>query len=485
MYWCKNKDSNDSKTVLCLFCNERINRSGIRKHLHNRSRRCKRVDALILQLMSSVCEDYAHKHKPICIVCDEREWPYKGHRYDMEPVCESCHLNITSGNTTKLAQRDVIVCAICGLHCANKYVTYWASEMESLFIGESCIKKLKNPKPKLSEEFASLKASKLKTFIETTLPSVTVQEGSENDPSIARLAPNIFSTCERKLSSSSNLIQSSQGYREKHKANNFTSKGKITPVARSFKILNSYTSLPLTNLVPSFAFVNSTEAAGEVKIEYASSLTDVASLNFKQLETQAFTESQASRVSFIPLAEQTNNGDECKIWNTLFKLQEKLPCIVDGKNKNCAQITCNSEGGKVGNALQIEAFGNGNSDSRMHTEPTSKSGRNNLSTLSSIQSSITESLVDELCLYRAASKVTTGSQQPKYVIKCLSASRSKPVKGRPNVVDRNHVIIKASSNMQVRDEAVKSPRLGTVIKTMRLVCKEDYNEKKKKKNQMN
>lgn len=133
--------------------------------------------------MSCMCREYAEDNKPVCVVCNEKCWPYIGHRAELDPVCEPCRVNIISGNTTELLVRDVTGCAICSKYCSQKFVTYWASDLESLFIGEHCIEKLKAPIPELSEERIKLKNEKVKKLVELVANSVS----KVNDVEMLRL----------------------------------------------------------------------------------------------------------------------------------------------------------------------------------------------------------------------------------------------------------------------------------------------------------
>ncbi|KAK3869158.1 hypothetical protein Pcinc_025521 [Petrolisthes cinctipes] len=179
-FWCL-KLYSGAKTLNCLFCNKDVARSYIRKHLGSQcKRRCSLNVATILQMMSCVCRKYAEDHKPVCVVCNDKCWPYLGHRAELDPVCEPCRYNIISGNTTKLLVRDVTGCAICSKYCSKKFVTYWASELESLFIGERCIEKLKEPIPEDSEEIIAMKKIKIQKLVDLAVDSVRAPHSVEN-----------------------------------------------------------------------------------------------------------------------------------------------------------------------------------------------------------------------------------------------------------------------------------------------------------------
>ncbi|KAK4292741.1 hypothetical protein Pmani_034503 [Petrolisthes manimaculis] len=179
-FWCL-KLYSGAKTLTCLFCNKEVARSYIRKHLGTQcKRRCTLNVSTVLQMMSCVCRKYAEDHKPVCVVCNDKCWPYLGHRAELDPVCEPCRYNIISGNTTKLLVRDVMNCAICSNYCSKKFVTYWASELESLFIGERCIEMLKEPIPEDSEEIIAMKKIKIQKLVDLAVDSVRAPHSVEN-----------------------------------------------------------------------------------------------------------------------------------------------------------------------------------------------------------------------------------------------------------------------------------------------------------------
>lgn len=444
---CQNSVADGSKTVVCVFCNERIKRRSIREHLHHRTKRCNKVDALTLQLMTSVCEDYAYKHKPRCILCNEREWPYKGHWGEMKPVCESCHLSITS-NTKMSVLEDAVVCAICGFYCCDKYILYWAGKIKSFSIGESCIEKLKNPKIKLSEETASLRAAKLKSSIKAALSSVTIHNISKNDSGIPRLTQN------RKDDNSNTDF--TEGCREILKTNNPKQSQKNVPIGQSFKIMNSCSSLPFTTLVP-ITSINTKEHELHMKNFSSSPGVTHMKFDFKQLKTQAVTESETSCGAVISFSKQGSWGEkESETKNTVPELQEKLPCVVN--SNSFAQISYKGKRGEMANnASQISPIDVGFSDCRMYTKSTPDSHRSILPSVSSVKEA---SVASELCSHGSVSKETTGFGQSKYVIKYVSKPRNKPAEGIPHIIDRNYVIMKSSSNMPLRDETVKSPSVA-------------------------
>lgn len=563
MIKCKKNYSEDGK-ITCLFCNKKISKSFIRKHLHHRSLRCKMVKTLILQLMSSVCENYANKHRPVCIICNKRKWSYKGQGCQMDPVCELCCLNIIIDETTTLVHRDVAVCVICGLHCSDKYVTYWASKMESLFIGETCIKKLKKPKLKLSNESVELKAAKLKSFIETAVSSVTTQESPEHYPCIPRLAPDFFdryerksapsdlsNRCERKYPPSklgnryerkcgrSKLSKSVQ-HRGKLKANNTN---QTTNGTKSFKIMNSYSSLPFSKIVPNSEVVAFKEAANNMNNEKNSPLTFTShvSTDFRQPETQACMKHQESGVNLVSVYEEIPcEGKKWETQNRVLEPQEKLLCAADNMTDSCTQTTNSSDTVEVGSIIQSPSLDNGNSNCNMFSEPVPKSYINNIPAVSSSQSCVTEipvaeglylvddatlritssqkpkyvvkfnttsgsksagknpniinedkavtssqlgvtetSLAEELCLDSDVSSEITVSQQPEYVIKCVTSSGGKPARKFSNIMNRNTIIIiNGSANRPFQNETVKSPRLTSVIITKDIVCEEGLDKGK-------
>lgn len=491
-HWCQKINYVDGKRAVCLFCNVAVPIGCIRKHLRCRSkRRCKKVDVLTLQLMSSVCENYVQQHKPICIVCNEKEWPYKGHRSELAPVCESCRLNITSGNTTRLVNRDVTGCAICGLHCADKFVTYWASEMESLFIGEGCLEKLKKPELKPSEEVVALKATKLNTLIETSLSSVTVQENSENNHNTPRLAPNILSKYEDTIEKFSSHIQVNDRKRKSVTKDNLSvnslnqgkvTKGKFVPVTGSFKILNSNISLPFANLMPNCLFSDSKESEEKMATENTSSVANINAsasvVNCKDLEGQSGAESS--------LTPKVGGAEVCKTKNTVIKFQENVPHKTYGTTKQYPLIAYCKKIVKV-DTQQQPAPEDSNFNLKIITEAGSKSDTNTLSTVSSSQPSVIETPVNSescssIAVSRAVLNVATEAQKPKYVIKYATAPGAKSSDGTENVVDREHIVIKTSSGTSFTSSKVKPPRLGKIIKTNKIVCGGAWDETKLSEN---
>ncbi|XP_045626256.1 uncharacterized protein [Procambarus clarkii] len=169
--WCR-KLISDDKYISCPYCNELVHRGSIKKHLNVKSKKqCTMNITSTLQLMSCVCKQYSVEHRPVCVVCNEKCWSYLGHRMELNPVCEGCRINIISGNTTKLKNRDLAACAICSYQCSKKCVTYWASELEAVFIGENCIKKLKEPLIHKSISVADAMEAKIRKLIEMAVAS--------------------------------------------------------------------------------------------------------------------------------------------------------------------------------------------------------------------------------------------------------------------------------------------------------------------------
>lgn len=220
--WCE-KVRIREKFFSCPYCNDTVHRGSIKKHLGSKSKKqCTMNVALTLQFMSCVCKKYAESHRPVCIVCNEKRWPYLGHRAELDPVCETCRFNITSGNTTKLRDRDLAGCAICGCQCSEKFVTYWASELESLFIGENCLGKLESPASKKAAMVATMKQAKVKKFVETAMTSAHIHQKAQSVIS-SDFAMNLNKSNSNKESqyfASSSASKSVQGIHEQTKNEN-------------------------------------------------------------------------------------------------------------------------------------------------------------------------------------------------------------------------------------------------------------------------
>ncbi|XP_042202942.1 uncharacterized protein LOC121880494 [Homarus americanus] len=264
--WC-GKSPGDKNYCECIYCKENIHRFTIKRHLCEQSKKaCQKFVPVTLQLMSAVCKEYAEEHRPVCIVCNEQRWPFIGHRAELNPVCEPCRVNITSGKTTKLTPRDMAGCAICSSQCSKKFVTYWASEMETLFIGENCIKKLRNPVTKRVITIADNKEHKIRGLVEMAISSSQISGNLMKNPIDNSSSKFVVSL---KKCIDTNLNQSSANSVGKKSRENKTSNvretktsetktrfpvpkkvtdGHFVPITGSFRITNGGNPLPFATL---------------------------------------------------------------------------------------------------------------------------------------------------------------------------------------------------------------------------------------------
>lgn len=530
--WCQELFSRE-KFFSCPYCNDLVHRGSIKKHLGLKSKRqCTKNVAVTLQLMSCVCKWYAERHRPVCIVCNEKCWPYLGHRAELHPVCETCRFNIISGNTTKLRDRDLAGCAICGWQCSEKFVTYWASELESLFIGEHCISKLESPVTQKAVEMANMKEAKVRKLLETALASPDIQKEHSKDMS----SDVAVSAKESSGSTSSKMYKSSENVYEKAQTDNTDSDNVLC--------LNEWSS---NNDSQSFVFSNTSKLLksdgclvnqttekdlGRItgKNRTKAPVTKTISKQIKPTQYDLPAPTRATTGGFIPITGsfQINNKsklpfasiasvkdnpsdgktlvskasidiDEVKsivqsgVPYTLL-LPDDTPRVLfrrclpkitsDGVEspktvfrpiKPHPEITCKSEDNDLLKAVVMQSRENPVCHSgiaKMTLSTRSKSEGIDLSNESSNQSN----QVGHSC--STSFQVSMKAQQPKYIIKYVSTLTDSSQKNSDHHDNKKSpcIIIKTSSSTMKTEAHHESnqPWVAKIIKTPNDVCSEDW-----------
>lgn len=482
--WCR-KLFRDDRFMSCPYCNEFIHRSSLKKHFSLKSKKqCTMYVASTLQLMSCMCKEYAEKHRPFCIVCNEKCWSYIGHRAELNPVCEACRINIISGNTTKLKNREMAACAICSHQCSKKFVTYWASELEALFIGEHCIKKLKDPITQEVIKLADATEANVRRLVEMAVvtdqlsKNLRIQTCSKsyaamhlNGTNISNSKGFIISNCGKlKKNQTANhcdkILEKSESVTSVENCDlavpNKAVNGRFIPILGSFRITNCDNPLPFAKLS---AISDNTNTSDTVTFRPISKV-DNQDIEQSGVPYSLLLANNSSKIVFrrcLP-----NITENVVSPNTVFKALDSFNETSKSVNKSVPNTdTVHYKE----NTKYVPEIAKMTSSTRCESEGNVLSNvspnRLNLQSFWELSSKVVASKVITSSK-PVASKVITNSSPVKYVVKLLKSSdvQQDTTKDEKNEGNANHIIIKTSSSNSVKKGCqVAPPRIAQVIKT--------------------